>query len=82
MFAMHINSDTIGKLMDSDISSHLKTALIITRSSTKSWYFVRGYVLRGGPYVGDTILPAYVVEQLFEHDPNKIKTDWDQIVRK
>lgn len=47
-----------------------------------NWYFITGYVDHRGDMKDFTVLPQYILDDNFEYDPVKIKTDWDQIVRK
>lgn len=46
------------------------------------WYLITGYYTRRGVYDDWAIIPASVLKQTYEHDADKIKTDWDQIIRK
>jgi len=48
----------------------------------KDWYLIRGYVPSwGGEPWKFAVLPANTFDECFEHDAEKIRTDWDQIVR-
>ena len=50
-------------------------------TSNRPNYFVTAYVSKSGKFYSFAILPHYLLDE-FEYDPVKIKTDWDQIVRK
>lgn len=47
----------------------------------RNYYLIRGYVTRHGRLYDWTILPEYVLNYLFEWDPEEAATDWSQIVR-
>lgn len=82
MFAILIKSENVPKIRESGLSDDLLVAMVIALTSRKNWYAVTGYIKRNGEFIGSTVLPAFVIEEHFEYDPDKIKTDWDQIVRK
>jgi hypothetical protein len=46
------------------------------------WVFITGYVDSRGGVHEYTWLPEYILQRNHEFDSEKIKTDWDQIVRK
>lgn len=83
MFALLINSDNLEKISQVyDISEKDMAEIRIFTISSLKWYLVRGYVsLRGEPQDW-VILPEYIIHNKYEYDPEKIDTDWDQIVRK
>lgn len=83
MFAILISEENMPKIqevLDTSVRP-LHTVDMYIRHPA-DWYFIQGYI----PYIGApeplAILPGYVFETNFEYDPDKIKTDWDQIVRK
>jgi hypothetical protein len=85
MFAILIAHDNMPKIEEHLNDENPTIPWMITElnaNSNRDWYFVTGYVKRSGEFINWTILPAYVVENNFEYDPDKINTDWDQIVRK
>jgi hypothetical protein len=49
--------------------------------SKETWYFISGFVTETGKFVEWAAMPEYMMIA-FEYDHGKIKTDWDQIVRK
>lgn len=80
MFAILISEETLPKIVE---THGLTQAEIdwLPKCINKDRYFVTGFVdLRGQvwPWI---FLPRYLLKN-FEHDEEKIKTDWDQIVRK
>jgi len=82
MFAIEINTDTLGLIQeslmeDSVFEDQLET---FTRMSN-TWYFLRGYVAPRGAFYEEAVLPGFIVETQFEYDPQKINHAWDQIVR-
>lgn len=46
------------------------------------WFIVTQYVSEYGEVADWKIIPKLVLDRSFEYDPVKIRTDWDQIVRK
>lgn len=83
MFAILLNIDNLPKIIQRIPDSDTGDSLVPTYlNSSRRWYVVTGYVTRSGKYFDWTIIPAYVIETHFEYDKDKIKTDWDQIVRK
>lgn len=87
MFAIEITTENMPKIQECEaLQKHnedtLNAYLANYEKRGKRWYAIRGYVTRQGRVQDFAILPAYVFENEFEYDPDKIKTDWDQIVRK
>jgi hypothetical protein len=83
MFAILISNENMPKILESvtPTTDHHPDFQIFLNSE-KTWYLVTGWVGTRGDVIDWTIMPAYMLEEKFEYDPNKIKTDWDQIVRK
>lgn len=81
MHAIEITRDNLPKITEADVTDHYFNTCNIMVHNAKRWYLVKGYVDHRGKLVDWVVLPAYIIEKFFEHDPVKIKTDWDQIVR-
>lgn len=83
MFAIEITSNNMPKILEAHHTPNEdEFDYDLFMRYKNPWYIVTGYVNRYG-YVKDfAILPAYEIENNYEHDPVKIKYDWDQIVRK
>lgn len=46
------------------------------------WYYVRGWVNHRGQVQDFAVIPRFILTKYYEHDPDKIRTNWDQIVPK
>jgi hypothetical protein len=83
MFAILITFENLPKILE-----HQQTVTLphlyeeVYLESSRPWYYVRGFVGEGGKFAEWACLPEYVLVRDFEFDPHKIKSDWDQIVRK
>lgn len=83
MFAILISEDNLKKILESDSVPHEnRTALEYFLRHREDWYIITGYVTRFGSFESYAILPGYVFRPTFDYDPEKIKTEWNQIVRK
>lgn len=83
MFAVLIDAETLPKIQqfENDLHIYINSKELYLKNRNY-WYLVRGYVDERGRVSDYAILPEYLVKQHFDYDPIKIKTDWDQIVRK
>ena len=85
MFAIVVSDETMPKIrQSSQLTDKDKSAVeqyCLNRPRSK-YYVITGYVTRRGMVMNWTFLPHHLFEKNFEFDPEKIKTDWDQIVRK
>lgn len=83
MFAILISEENVSKIDQVEfLTDKDKTAVRQYLRSKFCWYFVRGYIGVRGELHDWTVIPHYLLRQSFEYDPDKIITDWDQIVRK
>lgn len=83
MFAILLTRENEEKILQSGVihDADLATLEVYLRN-LHEWYLVRGYVDDRGRLMDWTVLPAYRFTKNFEHNPDKIQTDWDMIVRK
>ena len=83
MFAILISEENMPKIeKEAPTRPYLIESVRSYLGLSADWYFVTGYVDHKGRFKPSTVLPAYIIDENFEYDPVKIKTDWDQIVRK
>lgn len=84
MFAILISNETMPKINEVEVlSDSFKTVLGSLYCNKRiDWYLITGFVTERGGIMPWNILPAFVFIPKFEHDEEKIKTDWDIIVRK
>lgn len=83
MHAILISEENADKIAESEVVSHCPLHTIyVYRNNIKNWYLISGYVDREGRYFDFATLPQYILDRNFEYDADKIRTDWDQIVRK
>lgn len=83
MFAIEINDKTLEKITTSrNLTDSRLQSLLIYSKAVSRYFYVSGWVSRRGGVPKDTILPLYVLDENFNLDEVKIKTDWDLIVRK
>lgn len=85
MFGILMNDSNIEKIVEhqktlTPTEAHLAPDLYLNRGN--DWYYIRGYVDSNGRAGTWAAYPAHVFVKTFDFDPDKIKTDWDQIVRK
>lgn len=83
MFAILIADENVELLSEFQIEHDIPVDHVLSYLICKSeWFLVRGWQSpRGGLKVW-TCLPGYIIRENYEFDPEKIKTEWDQIVRK
>ena len=84
MFAIELSEDNLPQILQTS-TLFVAEAQIMTDlyfRSPRTYYFIKDYFDRNGRQQGWGILPEFVLKDFFEYDPDKIKTDWDQIVRK
>lgn len=83
MHAILISEDTLPKIDEVDKLNDRDKASIRRYYVNRrvDYYFITGYVTKYEKFIPWTILPALAFTQYFDHDPEKIKTDWVQIVR-
>ena len=85
MFAIEITQENLPKIQEAQADMNdVDFDLDLYLKSPKTWYTIRGYV---GPFGrvwthNLAVLPKNVFDECYEYDPVKIRTDWDQIVRK
>lgn len=83
MFAIQITEENMPQILESvspkDPDVHYINTFLANRAE---WYVITGYVSRFGKFHDWVILPAYVLVSNYEYDKDKIRTTWDQIVRK
>jgi len=85
MFAILISEENLPKIKEHQNSLHSLDERLYARpyhTSPVNWYYVRGYVDQKGTLVSWTCFPEELFNRLFESNAEKVKTDWDQIVRK
>lgn len=80
MHAILISSENLDKITEAVELTENDTEFIKT-CFYKSRYFVTG-VESGGIMLPWIFLPEYKLRRNYQYDAAKIKTDWDQIVRK
>jgi hypothetical protein len=80
MFAIQLSEENVPKILERGFEERdFETYLGLTRVVA---FFISGYVDRMGKVHPFGIVPFYILVRDFEFDPEAIKTDWDQIVRK
>lgn len=82
MFAILINESNLEKITKLEGFTTKDERYVRDMYFDKFHFLVTGYVLASGELLPWTVFPAFVLHQLFAHDPEKIQYDWDQIVRK
>lgn len=81
MFAIKLTEDNFPKILLTPTLSIAKAQAISELYFHRNYIFVAGYVDHFGRVTGWDIIPEFVFKKFFDYDPEKIKTDWDQIVR-
>lgn len=80
MFAILISEQNMDKILERvtptperhpDFNFYLKRE--------RKYYVITGYVTEMGRVIDWVVLPDFLLKH-YEHDKNKIETDWDQIV--
>lgn len=85
MFAIKITEENMEKIKEAMPMLHgpyLRAIEAKYMDRRVPWYFIRGYVDQRGRLHLFNLLPVFILDQHFEIDTEKAKTDWDQIVRK
>lgn len=83
MFAIQITEENMPEILNSLPQIREENVMLdMYARHTRDWFIIRGFVPHIGSMTDWAILPAYILKLKYEYDPNKIKTDWDQIVRK
>lgn len=80
MFAILITQETLPKILDEPNLTDFDIASL-KMFVDKNYYCFTGYVTKKGKFVPFIILPQ-IFMKAFEYDEEKIKTTWDQIVRR
>lgn len=83
MFAILISDETMPKIRQVEkLNDHDKESIQRYYCNRRvDYYFITGYVTRYEKFIPWTVLPAVAFVPNFDHDPEKIKSDWVQIVR-
>ena len=81
MFAILIAEETLPKIICDGFDTNRHNLNHFIRHH-RNWYFIRGYVSGTGRILDWVIFPEVTLSDAFEYDPERIQTDWDQIVRK
>lgn len=85
MFAIQISTETAPKISQSDALSSTDKDMIAKLYLAPrrfAWYLITGYVDHHGGVRDWAVLPEPTFVRHFDFEPEKIKTDWSQIVRK
>lgn len=83
MFAILISEENMPDIADSGVFDKQPVSNVsLYLNRPRPWYFIRGYVTLRGTLDEWAVLPAYMLEETFDYDPDKIKTDWTNLVRK
>ena len=83
MFAILISEENREQIASSGVLEFREMFTIDVYMRAKSQYvLVRGWTSPRGEHKPWTVLPWYIIDELYEYDPVKIQSDWDQIVRK
>jgi hypothetical protein len=82
MFAIEISEENMEKIAESGILTIERLNAIggVYLPARANYYFVRGFFVDSE--IRWTVLPEFILSEEYNYDPDKIKTDWDQIVRK
>lgn len=82
MFGLLISEDNLPKIREFLSPNDVSTMGLYLHPAIKEWYIVRGYYNDRGNVVDWVVLPKYILDADYEYDALKIRTEWDQIVRK
>lgn len=83
MFAILITNQNMPKIVQEELlPTSILRAIQIYLAKRERWYLIRGYVTLWGNLEPWALLPAWILERRYDIDPDKIKTEWSQIVRK
>ena len=84
MFAIKITTMTLPMIrerMGDEKFESSNLELFVDRSI--DWFLITGYVnLSGVRSTEFALVPQYIFNKTFDHDPEKVHTDWVNIVRK
>lgn len=84
MFAILISEENLPKIREHQETLPVSQQHILERvylNAPSNWYYVQG-VLDASQNLSWSAIPQNFLDKLYEHDPNVIQTDWDQIVKK
>lgn len=89
MFGILISSENVQQILthqmtlkDTEPMCDPMLYLRNTQATGKNWYYIRGYLGEvNNNVISWMVLPAYMFEKKFDYNKDKIKTDWDIIVR-
>lgn len=81
MFAIEFNEDNLPKILKSANLTVGETEQLCNLFITREYVFINGYYDTRNRLQDWAILPKFVFVHSFVHDPETVKTDWDQIVR-
>ena len=86
MFAIKITEDNMETITESGVFATKPknfVAMFLSRSQRGGdWALIRGYVPDRGAIIDWAVLPKFVLDEFFDYDPDKIQTDWTNLVRK
>lgn len=83
MFALVISEGNMETITESgifDVKPVSYVSLFLNREV--EWVLIRGYVPDRGDIIDWGMIPMFVLEDFFDFDPDKIKYDWTNVVRK
>lgn len=84
MFAIQITEENLSKIEIDQKNQPIWAQHFVPRpylNSNVDWYYVSGYVNSAGQLESWAALPFHWIATNFEYNAERIKTDWDQIVR-
>jgi hypothetical protein len=81
VFAIEFNEVTLPKILQIHGMTVKEAQGLTDVFLKKDYVIVSGYYNDRTPLSDWEILPKYVFTETFDFNPEKIKTDWDQIVR-
>jgi len=85
MFAIEITDETLPKIMVHQAELDEVAACFVPEcyvNKNIKWYYIRGYITERGALETWAAYPESHFNKAFEHNSDKIKTDWDIVVRK
>ena len=86
MFAIEITEENLPQILQTPgltiADAQLMADAFIAHNNDHVRYFIKGYTDRKNRLVPWTTLPEFIFVKNFDFDPEKIKTDWDIVVRK
>lgn len=82
MFAILFSEENLGKILEhNETVDSAPVYPDVYLNHKNDWYYIRGYVTNRGKVVDYAVIPEYLFVKVFDYNPEKIKTDWDIIVR-